>query len=383
MSNSYYNYTDGVPAAITRGVSSLMRGEFTLIGQGFDAVGSVILGKGSASGQVWTGQHDFSGAAWIKVPTLAQGASGSYAASVDYVNAQAFAAALPGQARGFLVSDGTTASFSQSFTGYAVNESKGADIASAATINLTTATGNLVHVTGTTTITAITLPVGAERTVVFDGSLTLTNGAALILPGGANIVTQPGDSMRVRGDTAGARVVGYTCADGRAVNKPGMDLIAWAPITAAAANIDYLTLFTSTYDKYVIELAGVMTTASGNVVLTLAKAGASDGANIYNCSINLQAVSTTAGVTLTNSGTTSTAAAGGLTATIEVRNANDAVHGKGISARGMYYSSSPAWSAFNIEAAYQSANTVTGFRLACVASTFASGTVRVYGIKNS
>lgn len=81
-------------------------------------------------------------------------------------------------------------------------------------MNLSTATGNLVHVTGTTTITAITIPVGADRTVIFDGALTLTHGAGLLLPGGANIVTQAGDRMDVRGDTTGAVVVNYTRASG-------------------------------------------------------------------------------------------------------------------------------------------------------------------------
>jgi len=69
----------------------------------------------------------------------------------------------------------------------------GADIASAATINLDTATGNFVHVTGTTSITAITLTDGRQRTVYFTGALTLTNGASLVLPGGANITTAAGD----------------------------------------------------------------------------------------------------------------------------------------------------------------------------------------------
>jgi hypothetical protein len=85
----------------------------------------------------------------------------------------------------------------------AVNEVQGSDIASASTINLTTATGNLVDVTGTTTITAITLAQGAERWVRFTGALTLTNGASLVLLGGANIVTAAGDYACFRGYAAG------------------------------------------------------------------------------------------------------------------------------------------------------------------------------------
>lgn len=87
----------------------------------------------------------------------------------------------------------------------------GADIASAATVNLETATGDLVDVTGTVTITAITLSEGHERTVRFTGALILTNGASLVLPGGANITTAAGDFARFRGYAAGVvRCVGYT-----------------------------------------------------------------------------------------------------------------------------------------------------------------------------
>lgn len=91
----------------------------------------------------------------------------------------------------------------------------GADIASAGTVNLETATGDLVDVTGTTTITAITLSEGHERTVRFTGILTLTNGASLVLPSGANITTAAGDFAVFRGYAAGVvRAVDYVRASG-------------------------------------------------------------------------------------------------------------------------------------------------------------------------
>lgn len=62
-------------------------------------------------------------------------------------------------------------------------------IASAGTVNLSAITGNSVHITGATTITAITLLDGQRVTVIFDGILTLTNGAGLVLPGAANLTT--------------------------------------------------------------------------------------------------------------------------------------------------------------------------------------------------
>lgn len=105
------------------------------------------------------------------------------------------------------------------FTG-AINEAQGADIASAATVNLTTATGNYVHITGTTTITAITLAQGYERTVVFDGALTLTNGASLLLPTGANITTAAGDTAVFRGEASSVvRCIAYIRKDGSALTS--------------------------------------------------------------------------------------------------------------------------------------------------------------------
>lgn len=77
----------------------------------------------------------------------------------------------------------------------AINEYKGADIASAATTDIGAATGNFVDVTGTTTITALgTVQAGTRRIVRFTGALTLThNATSLILPTSANITTANGD----------------------------------------------------------------------------------------------------------------------------------------------------------------------------------------------
>jgi hypothetical protein len=77
---------------------------------------------------------------------------------------------------------------------------KGTDIASAGTTDLSTATGDFVDVTGTTTITALgTAPAGYPVSVRFTGALTLThNGTSLILPSGANITTAANDMARFR-----------------------------------------------------------------------------------------------------------------------------------------------------------------------------------------
>lgn len=97
-------------------------------------------------------------------------------------------------------------------------QARGANIASDSTINLTTATGDIVDVTGTTTINAITLADGLERQVRFTGALTLTNGASLVLPGGANITTAAGDVATFRGYASSVvRCTGYQRANGQPV----------------------------------------------------------------------------------------------------------------------------------------------------------------------
>lgn len=104
------------------------------------------------------------------------------------------------------------------YSGRQVSNARGADIASAGTINLTTATGDIVDVTGTTSITAITLADGMERKARFTGVLTLTNGASLVLPGAANITTAAGDVATFRGYAAGVvRCTGYQRANGWSV----------------------------------------------------------------------------------------------------------------------------------------------------------------------
>ena len=117
------------------------------------------------------------------------------------------------------------------FTGAAVNEAEGDAIASATTVDLDAATGNFLHITGTTAITTVTLGQGRGRTVVFDGALTLTNGANLILPTGANITTAAGDVAVFRGEGTGVtRCVAYTRASGQPL--VAVDLSSYAPLAS-------------------------------------------------------------------------------------------------------------------------------------------------------
>src|SRR6266851_9991911 len=86
---------------------------------------------------------------------------------------------------------------------------------SAATVAIGGAPGNYIFISGTTTITAFdTVQSGTERTLEFQGSLTLTNNAtSLILPGGQNIITQAGDTAIFRSEGSGNwRCISYSPA---------------------------------------------------------------------------------------------------------------------------------------------------------------------------
>lgn len=125
---------------------------------------------------------------------------------------------------------------------------QGANVASASTIDLGSATGDYVHVTGTTTITGITLAKGRECTVVFDGILTLTNGASLILDGAANIATIAGDKAIFRGEASGVvRMVAYIRAGG----TPGLKTVnQWAGAQRAGT-----TTLTSSSASIAVDMA--------------------------------------------------------------------------------------------------------------------------------
>ncbi len=150
---------------------------------------------------------------------------------------------------------------------------KAADVASNATINLTTATGDLVDVTGTTTITAITLADGIERTVRFTGSLTLTNGASLLLPDQGNIQTAAGDLAIFRGYAAGV----VRCVNYLRLNRKASDIASNATVNLNASAGDLADITGNTTitavtlaegREFVARFTGALTLTNGaNLVL--------------------------------------------------------------------------------------------------------------------
>lgn len=114
---------------------------------------------------------------------------------------------------------GTSATVASTPDSVAALWEQGANIASAGTIAI--GEGGYFHVTGTTAITDIdptTDKAGRAFRLVFDGILTLTNGASLILPTGANITTAAGDAATFISEGSDVvRCVSYTRASGAAL----------------------------------------------------------------------------------------------------------------------------------------------------------------------
>lgn len=84
-------------------------------------------------------------------------------------------------------------------------QTQGTDIASAATLVLTTATGPMIDITGTTTVTAVTLTTGKQRMARAVGAFTLTASASLVVNRSTTVsyTTTAGDLLIFEGYAAG------------------------------------------------------------------------------------------------------------------------------------------------------------------------------------
>lgn len=167
---------------------------------------------------------------------------------------------------------------------------KGANVASggSGTTDIWGVIGDYVHVTGTNTIqhfSSAPYP-GAERTVIFDGVLTLSHNSPTIqLPGSVSVTTAPNDRIIARADSVSTTIIteysraalplyaaqasntifagpasgAASTASFRApVGADGASLVLiQAQSAASSATIDFATGITNTYDEYLFALSGV------------------------------------------------------------------------------------------------------------------------------
>jgi len=100
-----------------------------------------------------------------------------------------------------------------------LTQAAGANIASAATIDLSTATGNGPRITGTTAISAVTMTTGQQALVVADGALPLTYNATTnnLNSAAASVTLAAGDMVLYSKDLSGIVHGNIIKADGTSV----------------------------------------------------------------------------------------------------------------------------------------------------------------------
>jgi hypothetical protein len=238
--------------------------------------------------------------------------------------------------------------------------------------------------------------------VALGSSVTLTNagvtsnvaGTGISVSGatGAVTITNSGVTSIVAG--TGISVSGATGAVTvtNSGGAPGMVLVSTIN-AAAAATIDALSVFSSTYDSYLIITNGIMSaTGTPRLWFRFAVAGAATNLTTFY----IQSSGTIAGgtqnsagyieMTLEARGVASGSNANGIASRMFVYDVNSTTRNKYFDGMTNFYSTGAgAPSALASSGSYQNTNVVTGFRLLWDGGqNFAAlGSVRVYGLKNS
>jgi hypothetical protein len=221
----------------------------------------------------------------------------------------------------------------------ALNLLKGSAVASATTPDIWQSTsGNLMHITGTTTTTgfAAAPQAGSDRWLIADGAWPLTNGANLILPGSANYTCSAGDILHVIADTTTQFRVTIYKANGQSVVGPRL----YATYASTSTNLD-ITIGTGA--RYDIEIVTMDFATAGIPQVYTSTDGGSTFANSagnYNYAGNLSAPTANAGfgsglgggittaIQLSDTNVSNTTSHGGLSGTLQVFSPSDTTRNK-------------------------------------------------------
>jgi hypothetical protein len=116
------------------------------------------------------------------------------------------------------------------------------DVASSATVTLTTSAPNTrnINITGTTAITAFTIAAGQTYFVRFAAALTLTNNASIVTQSGGSITTAGGDTCIIRATSANVvEVLSYVSASmsGRKAQASALDGTAGSVLLTGAGGL--------------------------------------------------------------------------------------------------------------------------------------------------
>lgn len=194
----------------------------------------------------WTGQQTFSG---VFISTLTVNT-----VTATNINASSLTVST--------LSVNSTATFLN-----IVNWAQATPIATISSINVASATGNFVDLTGTNTVTSLgPITAGAVRFIRFSGIAPILNSVSQILPGGSTITSAAGDMALAISLGGGNWVYStYQKADGSglATTTPtaaqGSSLVLLSTTSAvSSATVDFTTNINATYDDYQVHFFNVL-----------------------------------------------------------------------------------------------------------------------------
>lgn len=322
-------------------------------------------------------------------------------AAISFNNGRTYRRKTAGASAADPQADGTNWFEANAISGMAsgaVDFLKGADIASAASPNIwAAASGNYVAMTGTASVTGFTAAPqpGADRWIRAAGAFTLTNGANLIVQGGANYTCAVGDLVHIRAHTTTQFVATIFKVDGSPVGREG-----WVPIaTATAANsasMVFTSGITSAFDEYVLDLINIVPASTGTLRLRTSSDGGATYAStagdyfhtaLYN-TVSVPGPNGYAGSTETylqvGISAGPTAAQGGLCSTVRLFAPSSTTVRKHFLMQGMSMTDNiTELSSFFGTGVRTSTAAINALQLTFASGNIASGIARLYGIKKS
>lgn len=154
----------------------------------------------------------------------------------------------------------------------------------------------------------------------------------------------------------------------------------------AAANVDALSTFSSTYDNYLIIGQGLKPATDAALLLRFGVAGTADAGSNYSAAAAYGTQTTSTGTSTVVTSTNVLAAGTGASFVIHVLNANDATNAKIVSsATAGQTAATPGWTGYGFASVYFAANAVSGVRFLWTggANFAATGKIRIYGYNNT
>jgi len=187
--------------------------------------------------------------------------------------------------------------------------------------------------------------------------------------------------------TATTRTVTIPDKSGTMAMTSDLAKVLLATLTpTASANVDALSTFTSSYDKYEIEIEGVAPSSYAGAPLLyarLAVAGSADTGSNYVAVTTVGTSNTTAA--FANAADTAGQNVGTLNTTVIILNANDATNPKSILVTGTLEVNAGFYRLIDNGTVYKAANAVSGIRFYWSTGTnfVAQGKIRIWGVSNT